>query len=224
MSTQVMDDLRVTNGLVLPKTSGLGIKVDTATPTYGFRDITGVLWPDTTGGDAPLIAILRAPVRAHWFDTNDIMDCSFHIPHDYVPGTDLYIHVHWSHNNTEISGDIQFVLASTYARRSVDGGASYIFNTAKTHTITYATANIATTPQYSHRVNEIIISGPADTATEYDRTTIEVDGVMGVSLTVPTIPTMTGGTTSRIPILHCDLHYQSTNIGTKNSASPFYGN
>ena len=29
--------------------------------------------------------------------------------------------------------------------------------------------------------------------------------------------------TTRIPIFNVDLHYQSTNIGSKNKIEPFYG-
>jgi heme-degrading monooxygenase HmoA len=29
---------------------------------------------------------------------------SFHMPHDYVPGTEMFIHVHWSHNSTIVTG------------------------------------------------------------------------------------------------------------------------
>lgn len=221
MSIQVFEDLRATTGLVLPKTSGLGIKIDTNEPTYAWRDIVGVLLPDPAGTDAPVVQSLRSPVRAWFFDNNDQMDCSFHIPHDYVAGTDVYIHVHWSHDNTAISGNVSFSIQSTYARRTQE--TNYIFPTAKTHTITYDTVNITTTPQFVHRVDEVIITGATDTGTTYDRTTIEVDGVLMVNVRVPTIPTMTGGTISRIPIMHVDLHYQSTNMGTKNKANPFWG-
>lgn len=220
MNTQTFDDLRVTTGLVLPKTSGLGIKVDTDAPTFAWRDLSGVLTPDPAGTDAPAVLAFRTPVRAYFFDTGDVMDCCFHLPHDYVPGTDMLIHVHWSHDNTAITGNVQFVLGSTYAKRST--GTAQIFNAAKTHTITYATVDITTTPRYVHRVDEIAISGASDSGTQYDRTVFEVDGVLLVRVTVPTIPTMTGGTTTRIPVFYVDLHYQSTNSGTKNNASPFY--
>jgi hypothetical protein len=221
MSVQVFDDLRATTGLVLPKTSGLGIKIDTDAPTYSWRDIVGVILPDPAGSDAPLLQSFRAPVRAWYFDNNDSMDCSFHIPHDYAPGSDVYIHVHWSHDNTAISGNISFSLASTYARRSDE--TNYIYPLSKTHTITYNTVDISTTPQYVHRVDEVVITGASDTSSQYDRTTIEVDGVVLVNVKVPTIPTMSGGTTVRIPIMHVDLHYQSTNMGTKNKSVPFWG-
>ncbi len=221
MSVQVFDDLRATTGLVLPKTSGNGIKIDNDDPTFGWRDITGLLLPDPTGTDAPLLRSFRSPVRAWFFNTVSIMDCAFHIPHDYIPGTDLYIHVHWSHNHTAISGNVSFSLSSTYARRT--NSTNYIYPVSKTHTITYDTVNIATTPQYVHHVDEVIITGGSDTGSLYDRTTIEVDGILLVNVRVPTMPTMTGGEENRIPIMHVDLHYQSSNIGTKNSAYPFFG-
>ena len=30
-----------------------------------------------------------------------IDDITFHLPHDYVPNTDIFIHVHWTHAGTD---------------------------------------------------------------------------------------------------------------------------
>jgi len=41
---------------VIDKASGSGIKVDTATPTYPWRDLEGTIMPDQQGANAPTLA------------------------------------------------------------------------------------------------------------------------------------------------------------------------
>jgi len=207
-------------------TTEVGIKIDTNDPSYGWRDITGVITWDYSGPDSPVVANFRDPVRVFYLDTNDNVDCSFHIPHDYVQGSDLFIHFHWSHDAaTSITGPLSCVFSTTYSRRS--NGTDYIFPEAKKHYITYETVDLATTPQYSHRVDEVQITSLTDTTTSYAASSIEVDGVILVDTLFAVIPTMVGQagaptTANRIPLLHVDLHYQSHNLGTKNKAFPFY--
>lgn len=204
---------------VLPKTSGFGIKVDTATPTYPWRDLEGVLYPDPAGVNSPTLAAVRGGlVRNYFYSVNDKMDFAFHIPHDYVPGTDLYIHIHWSHNGTAISGSLTVSLATTYAK----GHNQAAFPAEKTVTITYATVNIATTPQYQHRIDEVQWSSNGGSASLFDSAKVETDGMILGTMTVTGIPTITGGSTNEPFIVYIDLHYQSTNIGTKAKAPGFW--
>lgn len=202
--------------LYLPKTSGDGIKVDPAAPTYGWKDIIGFPIFNTTGANAPTIAAFRGGnCRALKFIANDRMDFVYHIPHDYAPGTDIYAHVHWLHNGTAITGNASFQLSYTYAK----GHNQADFPAEKTQTITYATTNIATTPQYRHRIDEIQISDSTGSGNYLDRTAIEVDGIVMMSLTLTALPTITAGDLFN---LTADIHYQSTGIPTKNKVPNFY--
>ncbi len=90
----------------MPKTSGVGIKTDsTGTPAYGWKDLMGQIVIDEAGVNAATLAAYRGGnIREYRFSVNDKVDLRFHIPHDYVPGTHLYIHHHWSHNGTAITG------------------------------------------------------------------------------------------------------------------------
>lgn len=201
--------------IVLPKTSGKGIMVDTTTPTFGWRDIIGKVAPKISGAGAPARAVYAGGnVNDYAFTTNDVTDFDFHIPHDWVPGTDMYFHVHWSHNGTTITGNAVFDLYYQVAKR--DG----IFTAEKDLTITYATVNIATTPQYYHRVDETQMTASVATATLTATSALEVDGIIMATLKLTTLPTIGGG--GKLFIHTCDLHYQSSNIGTKNKVSNFY--
>jgi hypothetical protein len=88
-----------------------------------------------------------------------------------------------------------------------------------TDTITYNTTDITTTPQYRHRIDEIQLSTAGGSAARLNTTNIEVDGLILIRLKLTTLPTITGGD---LFVHTADLHYQSTEIGTKNKAPNFY--
>ncbi len=202
--------------LILPKTSGEGVQLEGAAPTFGWRDIIGMPIFNTAGVNSPAIAVFRGGnCRALKFVANDRMDFVYHIPHDYVPGTDMHAHVHWAHNGTAVTGNASFRLDYTYAK----GFNQAAFPAEKNQTITYATTNIATTPQYQHRVDEIVISSSGGSATLLDRGAFEVDGIVMMGLSLTALPTITAGD---LFIFTADLHYQSTSISTKGKAPDFY--
>jgi hypothetical protein len=210
------------SSIVLPKEQNSGIKVDTVAPTFGWKDITGILYPDTGGANAPALGTFRGGnIRRFSYAVADKCDCEFHIPHDYAMGTDVYVHVHWSHNGTAISGNMVFTIAHSYAKGHNQGEAS-VYPAEKTVVLTYVTTNIATTPQYIHRVDEVAISSAGGSATLMDTAAIEPDGVIAINLTTTTIPTITGGSPNEPFIFHIDLHYQSTQTATKNKSPDFW--
>lgn len=204
--------------MILPKTSGVGIKVDPNAPTYGWRDIIGNVSPKAAGAGSPTRAAYAGANINQWhFAANDLCEFEFHIPHDYVPGTDLYFHVHWSHNDAvSVTGNAVFTGYFSYAK----GHNQANFPAEKTIAITYATVNLTTTPQYRHRVDEVIITGATDTATTFARATIEPDGLVILTLKLSSAPTFGG--VGKLFVHTCDLHYQSHNMATKQKAPNFY--
>lgn len=202
-------------GLILPKTAGYGIKVDTTTPTFPWRDIIGQVVPKTTGAGTPVFGTFRGNINAWKLIANDIIDFVFHIPHDHVPGTDIYYHVHWGHNGTAISGNVVFTQYATYAK----GHNQADFPAEITNTITYNTVDIATTPQYRHRIDEIQMSTAGGSASQLNTTNMEPDGIVMVRMKVTTLPTITGGD---LFVFLSDIHYQSTNVGTKSKSPVFW--
>ncbi len=205
--------------IVLPKTSGKGIKVDTVTPTFGWRDLEGPISLPQTAAQRPTLTTYASPVEDYVFSANDHYGpLKYHIPHDYVPGSDLYIHVHWSHNGNNISGSIVFNYFILYAKGH--GQAAFpAIPVNLTHTV--GSLTIGNTPQRSHRIDEIQLSAPTPSASQLDSDDIETDGMIIIHFDVPTIPTITGGAGK--PFIHyVDIHYQSTNLGTKQKAPAFH--
>ncbi len=205
--------------LIFDKASGNGIKVDTTTPTFGWRDLEGFEIPDPTGGDRPTLSTYSGGlIKENAFSNGDVLRIRYHIPHDYVKGTDIFCHIHWSHNGTAISGNVVFGVTSDFAK----GHNQANFGTEKSISITYATTDISTTPRYRHRIEESAITNDGGSATLIDRGLLEPDGIILVTFEVTTNPTITGGSPNNVFVHRADLHYQSTNIATKDKVPDFY--
>ena len=97
-----------------------------------------------------------------------------------------------------------------------------VYPAEKTLTITYPTVDIATTPRYIHRVDEVQLSSAGGSVTLMDTAVLEPDGIVAVNFTMTTLPTITGGSPNQIFVFHVDLHYQSTKTTTKNKTPNFW--
>lgn len=216
--------LKTVNGdLVLPKATGVGVKVDLSIPTFGFKDLVGQIIPRTGGGAAPAFTAFRGTkVKNYAFGAGDLIDLvTFHLPHDYLPGSNIFIHHHWGHNGTAISGTLAGNFYVTYCKGYNQAGQT--FNSELTLPWTLSTPNVATYPQWNHNIHEIALTNTGGDATHLDKDLIEIDGLIQVAFDVTTIPTITGSATSDLPyIFMVDLHYQSTQMATKDKNYPFY--
>ena len=214
--TQTTEEVQSNLDWHIDKTSGVGIKVDTTTPTFPWRDLIGLVLPDPVVTTRPSIAAFQTGVNAYEYQNGDKLNCIFHMPHDYVPGSDMFLHLHWGHNGTAISGTFEATAVCSYGSR--DG----VFGSPVTTTITDAGLTIGACPQYCHPVTEVQLTAASPSAAQLDSDNLEVDGLVMVTFTVTTNPTITGGTSALPFIFTGDIHYQSTGIGTKQNASPFY--
>jgi len=187
-------------------------------PTW--RDLEGVIFPKGAGAGQPTLdeLFVGSTHQVPFFQANDIASLSFHIPHDLVIGSHLYLHAHWCHNGTAISGSLVLSYDVSYA----DGHNQENFSTPFTVTQTISTPDIATIPRYRHRIEEFQLSATSPSGTQLDSDLIEPDGLLLISVKPTTIPTITGGTPNQPAILFVDIHYQSTNTGTINKAPNFF--
>lgn len=198
-------------------TTQYGIFIN-GTPTWS--DLLGDLSLKSSGAGTPtLAALMGGNVLVPFFAANDIATLTFHLPHDYVQGSDLFLHTHWCHNGTAISGSLVNTFEATYAK----GHNQANFPAVITATQTISTPNIATVPQYRHRIDEFQLSAASPNANQFNSSIFEPDGLLLVAIKPTTIPTITGGSQHKPAILFVDLHYQSTNVGTVNKAPNFYG-
>lgn len=206
--------------LNLQKDTGKGIQIENA---YGWRNLIGDITPRQSGTEAPTLATLVASgsnlLKAYTYQAADKGDCIFHIPHDYAPGTDIFIHSHWTHNGTNISGALQIDFIATFAK----GHQQASFHTPKVCPLNVTGLNITNCPTLMHRVDEVQLSTAGGSSSMLDTSLIEVDGLILVTFVVNTIPSISGSSYSNRPyLLTVDLHYQSTGIPTKNKSPSFY--
>lgn len=213
-----------TKFLVMDKASGNGIKVDTASPTYGFADIIGDQFSKNTGASKPTLTTYNGAIEAWQFGTNDEAFISYHIPHDYVAGTDLHLHIHWSQNAAGATGgDVDFRYTAIYAKGHNQVSGSTFTSTPITDTFSSIDINDGDSglDQYQQHLTEVTISAATATAALFDRDDFEPDGV--IELTFEMVASNLTGTPS-LPFIHfVDIHYSTTNlIGTKAKAPNFY--
>ena len=221
MSRRPLDlpaNMTMRGGIVVPKAMGIGMLIDIDDPGYGWRDLEGVEVVDVAGLNRAILKTLVTDIREYSFASDSTMDLRFHIPHDYAPGTDLFFHVHWCHNGTAISGNFTPTLKTTYAK----GHQQDIWAAAATPVMDYDTVDIATTPQLQHMITEVPLSIAGGSASTLDTNEIEIDGLILISLVTTVIPTISGGTVAAPFVHRCDIHYQSTNLPTKQKSPNFY--
>ena len=190
-----------------------------------WKDIIGLYSEDTSGPTRPAKAAFKAPVDAFAYSVGDAAEYYFHIPHDYAVGTDLYLHAHWGHNGTSISGNMVWAITATVAKRT----ATAPFSTFGTNVVTALNSNtitgtmdITNYPQYCHVVEEIQLSSSTPSASQIDTADVEVDGLILIHISPSTIPTIGGGTPNEPYLFNLDIHYQADIEGTKNKDPNFY--
>lgn len=211
------DDIGLISGefLILDKASGNGIKVDTTTPTFGWRDLRAEIRTRGVGATDPNDTTYIGNVKAYSFAVNDEAWIEFHIPHDYVLGTDILLHFHWSHNSAIVTGgNITLGADVTYAKGHDQAAFAATVNPTLTPN--------ASTTQYQHMVSEVQLSASAPGAAQLDTDDLEPDGLILARVFLSANNITSGGAVPDPFIHEVDVHYQSTNIATKQNAPDFY--
>jgi len=201
------------NGQIYPKTKGVGVQMDTDSPDWGWHDLTGLIDYEVKGSPTiPDYVMYTGNIRARQFDVNDEGFINLHMPHDYAPGTDIFIHVHWSHNVLGLTtGAPSFVIEGTYAK----GHNQAAFGTPASVTLT----ENASTTQYQHMITEAQFSNAGGLDGLLDTASLETDGIFMLRISLLS-NTMDGGA---LPFVHyVDVHYQSTSLPTKQKSPDFW--
>jgi hypothetical protein len=197
---------------VMPNESGFGIQIDQDSPAFGWRDILGPITVRGAGGNDPVWALFRTNIYAYQLQgVNDEIWITYHMPHDYVPGSELYIHTHWGLDTADSTNSITWGFDATFVNRDDITPDAFPATTNKTITHDCSAINV---PQYGHVVSEVQLT---DGSGQLGGNAIEIDGLI---LTRVYLSADAGNID---PFLFtADLHYQSTNLATKNKAPNFY--
>ena len=138
-------DIEYFDTIVMESDGNKGIKIgDEADSGYGWRDILGQIRQRGVGANDPSWSVISASALSGWkFALNDEVWIDFHMPHDYVPGTDIHFHTHWfsdGSNTNPVKWEWTFVYADGFDRQS--------FDFANPTTITAESAAISTTDHF----------------------------------------------------------------------------
>lgn len=202
--------------------TGKGIKLydpaGTPTEAFGWADMLGEVHIRGTGANRPVLATYRTtgPIEQYNWVANDRASFTYHIPHDYVPGSLLSVHVHWSIAGLPTSGAATWQAYVSYSK----GHNQEAFTS--TVTLTPMVQNVNTTTARWHHLCEIDMTSDGGSASTLDVNTIEVDGIIELTL-VLSATTITGAVNNNPFVHYCDIHYQTTGlIGTLNRYPDFY--
>jgi len=212
-----LTDLRDGVALMVPKEAGNGVKVDSlGTPSYAWHDLVSTMHTDPDSPLCPEFTIFRGTTKSRQFAEGDEAFIEFHIPHDYVPGTDMLVHAHWSTNNEFLTGGtVTFGFEMTYAK----GHNQQAYGAP----IIVSVVDAAHTEQYRHQIAEVQFTAAVAAANAFAVSEMEIDGVIMCRFYVDSIDlTVSSGLASAPFINFVDVHYQSSNVGTKNRAPGFY--
>ena len=194
------------SNIVRTLTSGQGDKIGVdGNNAFGWRDITGQVRVRGVPATDPTWAQIGATNFWSWkFALNKYVHIDFHIPHDYVPGTNVFLHCHWVSDGADTTNEVKWEWSIAHAR----GFGQEAFNFASPATEDAAEASDG---QYYHMVTET----PAITLSN-----LQVDGMVYVRL--QRVANGATDSTDGIFVITSDIHYQSTNLPTKNKAPDFY--
>ena len=146
MPGDIAIDMNFNGAVTIAKASGKGIGIDTASPDWGWHDMLGYI-TNAGGANKPTRTTYRGGIDQFLFGAGDEAILEFHIPHDYAEGTDLYLHVHWSHISALVTGGtITFTAESIYAK----GHNQAAFPAPVSGTF----VGTASTNQYQHIISE----------------------------------------------------------------------
>lgn len=206
----------IPNGKVFPKTKGVGVKIDTDAPDYGWHDIIGEIFIIDTAPNPAVIAPFIGTLYEPSFAEDECAYIKFHIPHDYAPNTDFYIHVHWAHNSAVVTGgSVTWGVEMSYSKGHNQGAFTTPINVSITQN--------ASTTQYQHLVAETVASAATSSGTTIDRSLIEPDGIILCKICLINNAITTSDLSVAKPFAFtADIHYQSTGVATKNKEPDFW--
>lgn len=157
------------------------------------------------GGANPTWTTYQGNINAHSFSATSSTGhlwASFHVDHDYAPGTLAYLHVHSSPATAGQTGNALWEIEYSIAR----GHNQASFSAPATLTLTCATS----ASQYRHQITE-------DTA---GISLLEPDALLLIA--VRRLGAAGGDTCNGAQFLHfVDLHYQADRYGTTQKAPPW---
>jgi hypothetical protein len=206
--------IELSGNIVFEPVSGVGIQFGYDPPTFGWRDITSAIQTQGQGATDPVWTTFFGNINAFQFqDDGDQCWVDFHIPHDYVPGSELYIHTHWGLNVLNTTSTLTWGFDATFCER--DDIAPNIFPATTNKLVSHDCSAIPVSAN-THVVSEVQLTSGGGFLNDRQ---IEVDGIILCRIY---LADDAAGAVNPF-LFFVDIHYQSSNLATKNRAPNFYG-
>ena len=192
--------------LVMDLGPGEGLRLGTRSDNgFGWRDLEGAIDVKGVGVNDPDWAEVNSTGFFNYkFVVNDVCFFDYHIPHDWWPNASgFYIHAHWFTDGTStntVKWSWSLAYAAGYNTEAFPLGAPAVVSVEE------AASGVV----YQHMISEVYVP----------ISDIEVDGMVKSVLTRVT----NGGVDNadNVFLSTSDIHYQSTNMPTKNRNPDFY--
>ena len=211
----------VSNYLVLEGTSSSGVKVGGTTPRLGSADLRGHFTVDTSGVNAPIIATFDTGIELYGYNASDISRWGYHIEHrDVVGGVkSLHLHIKKARSTTASGSNLVIVGVVKHSYHNFDGQTPRGASPAPiTVTFTITPAQLNAIPDGSTGIFQQDVFNSGGTGGLLDSNNLFVDDDIAIQFTFTSVPTITGGTTDRIALVHVDFHREvNDGSGTYNA-------
>ena len=195
----------------LPESLDSKLNSTTESPAVGWRDMTGQITVRGQGDANPSWTAFQGAIFAYEFPSNSTKEFwqSFHIDHDYCPGSPLLLHVHCATGDSVAVGTVKWYMDYTVAKGHGQGELSQFSAPIE------VTSEITTNGlPYQHYVAEIAIEDAPDTLK------MEPDSLVLVRFR--RVSTDPGTFTGSVWAFQADGHYQYDRYGTVNRQPDFY--
>ena len=220
----------VSDFLVVNSTQTSGVKVDETTPTYAWSDLKGTYVVDTSGAAAPTVETMATGISRLGFNGSDICRTEFHIEHRDVAGGIKYLHPHVMLATGATAATTNLVLSHVvrHSYGSIGTGETRGASPAPitvTQTITVAQVNAIGSG--NNKAFDIEFANSGGTGGKLNSANFLPDDLIDVTTTVTSLPTITGGTSTKVSLTPIDIHREVRDLsGTKNkdrTGGSFYG-
>lgn len=190
--------------------------MDLSTGTFTWSDLKGHFIVDKSGANAPTIEEWKTGVFGLGYNATDKQHVNMHVEHSDRVGGDKFLHAHVRQNGTASGSD--FSATAVISHNFGHGRAGSPAPLTKTITITAAEL-----VQHSTIIPDILIMQSGGGAGLLDSDDILPDDDIMVTLTIDTIPTISGGLSSKVFVPFVDIHREVIDgSGTTNKEPNFY--
>jgi hypothetical protein len=195
------------NGLVTTsQLPALPMSVTAQSSIIGWNDITSDLVAKSSGSSSPTLTLFAGLIYAYQFSASQIQQLfsTFHIPHDYAPGSAFHLHIHWSDTAASPTGvtrwGFEYIVAKGHGQEAFP-----------TTTKTVYVEQAAVGSRYHMVAESVAITDPS----------VEVDSLILVRV-FRDASHVNDTNPNPVFAFTADVHYQVDRVATKNRAPNFY--